>query len=147
VYGRGGRLEIDGRPAHGHADAQGRVRLRWGEARLDGHVVPHGETLHVFSGGGRWTLRRLDPLLHAGEDQEEAGGLAAPMSGKIIALIASAGAEVEKGAPLLVMEAMKMEHTIVAPAHGTLKAFRFGLGDQVPEGAELVDFEKKAAAG
>jgi 3-methylcrotonyl-CoA carboxylase alpha subunit len=52
---------------------------------------------------------------------------------------------VDKGAPLLVMEAMKMEHTIVAPAKGTLKAFRFALGDQVPEGAELVDFERAAA--
>jgi 3-methylcrotonyl-CoA carboxylase alpha subunit len=144
VHGRNSAIEIDGRPSIGHADVEGHVRLAWGDARLDGHVVAHGETLHVFSGGRRYVLQRLDPLLHAGEDQEEAGGLAAPMSGKIIALVASAGAEVEKGAALLVMEAMKMEHTIVAPAKGTLKAFRFALGDQVPEGAELVDFEKAA---
>jgi 3-methylcrotonyl-CoA carboxylase alpha subunit len=145
VHGGSGSLEIDGRASSGRVDADGRVRLAWGDARLDGHVVAHGETLHVFAGGRRWSLQRLDPLLHAGEDQEEAGGLAAPMSGKIIALVASIGAEVEKGAPLLVMEAMKMEHTIVAPANGTLKAFRFALGDQVPEGAELVDFEKAAS--
>jgi 3-methylcrotonyl-CoA carboxylase alpha subunit len=145
VHGSNGGLEIDGRPSSGHADAAGRVHLAWGDARLEGHVVAHGETLHVFAGGRRHILQRLDPLLHAGEDQEEAGGLGAPMSGKIIALIASAGTEVEKGAPLLVMEAMKMEHTIVAPAKGTLKAVRFTLGDQVPEGAELVEFEKAAS--
>ena len=142
VHGRDGQSEIDGRPSTGTMDADGRVRLAWGDTKLDGHVVAHGETLQIFSGGRRFGVQRLDPLLHAGEDQGEAGGLVAPMSGKIIALVAMAGAEVEKGAPLLVMEAMKMEHTIVAPAKGTLKAFRFALGDQVPEGAELVDFEK-----
>jgi 3-methylcrotonyl-CoA carboxylase alpha subunit len=48
---------------------------------------------------------------------------------------------VEKGAALMVMEAMKMEHTIAAPAAGMVKAFHFAAGDQVAEGAELVDFE------
>ena len=51
--------------------------------------------------------------------------------------------DVEPGAPLLILEAMKMEHTIAAPAKGRLKAFRFGVGDSVAEGAELVDFEAK----
>ena len=55
------------------------------------------------------------------------------------------GATVEKGAPLLILEAMKMEHTITAPAAGTVKAFRFGVGDQVGDGAELVEFEVAAA--
>ncbi|MCB1944992.1 MAG: acetyl-CoA carboxylase biotin carboxyl carrier protein subunit, partial [Thauera sp.] len=47
--------------------------------------------------------------------------------------------------PLLILEAMKMEHTITAPAAGTVKAFRFGVGDQVGDGAELVEFEAAAA--
>ena len=47
----------------------------------------------------------------------------------------------EKGAPLLILEAMKMEHTITAPAAGTVKGFRYAVGDQVGDGAELVDFE------
>ena len=63
------------------------------------------------------------------------------MPGKVISLIARPGTEVEQGAPLLILEAMKMEHTISAPAKGKLKAFRFGVGDSVAEGAELVDFE------
>ena len=66
------------------------------------------------------------------------------MPGKVISLIAQAGAAVEKGAPLLILEAMKMEHTINAPAAGTVKAFRFAVGDQVGDGDELVEFEVKA---
>ncbi len=142
--GSGGSLSIDSRPAVGTVGGKGTVRLTWGDVKLDAHVVRQGETLYVFLGGRRHAIQHIDPLLHAGEHMEEGGGLVAPMSGKIIALIASAGSEVEKGAPLLVMEAMKMEHTIVAPATGTLKAFRFAIGDQVPEGAELVEFEKAA---
>ena len=63
------------------------------------------------------------------------------MPGKVIALLAKPGAAVDKGAPLLVLEAMKMEHTISAPRAGTVKAFRYAAGDQVAEGAELVEFE------
>jgi 3-methylcrotonyl-CoA carboxylase alpha subunit len=63
------------------------------------------------------------------------------MPGKVIALVARAGERVEKGAPLLVLDAMKMEHAINAPRAGTVKAFRYAAGDQVSEGAELVDFE------
>ena len=51
------------------------------------------------------------------------------------------GTRVEKGAALLVLEAMKMEHTISAPRKGVVKAFRFAPGDQVSDGAELLDFE------
>jgi 3-methylcrotonyl-CoA carboxylase alpha subunit len=75
------------------------------------------------------------------EHDEEGAGLVAPMPGKVIALLAAPGAAVEKGAPLLVLEAMKMEHTISAPRAGTVKAFRVAAGEQVSEGAELVDFE------
>jgi 3-methylcrotonyl-CoA carboxylase alpha subunit len=140
--GAGAMLKIGSQTASGRMAASGAIHLSLGQATLDAHAVMQGETLHLFFGGRRHAIQILDPLLHAGEDQEEAGGLAAPMSGKIIALVAAADSKVEKGAPLLVMEAMKMEHTICAPANGTLKAFRYALGDQVVEGAELVDFEK-----
>jgi 3-methylcrotonyl-CoA carboxylase alpha subunit len=70
-------------------------------------------------------------------------GLLAPMPGTIIALSVTAGAEVEKGTPLLVMEAMKMEHTLRAPGPGRVLTFHHKVGDQVREGAELVDFEAR----
>jgi 3-methylcrotonyl-CoA carboxylase alpha subunit len=66
------------------------------------------------------------------------------MPGTIIALGVAAGADVEKGAPLLVMEAMKMEHTLRAPGPGRVVGFHCKVGDQVREGAELVNFEARS---
>jgi 3-methylcrotonyl-CoA carboxylase alpha subunit len=62
------------------------------------------------------------------------------MPGKVVALLAVPGQQVEKGAALLILEAMKMEHTITAPKNGIVKAFCYAAGDQVSDGAELVDF-------
>ena len=64
-----------------------------------------------------------------------------PLPGKIIDLRVKAGDTVAKGQPVLVLEAMKMEHTLAAPADGKVKAVRYGVGEQVAEGAELVEFE------
>ena len=63
------------------------------------------------------------------------------MPGKVIAVLATPGATVEKGTPLVVLEAMKMEHTLSAPAAGLVKAYHYGPGDQVADGVELVDFQ------
>jgi 3-methylcrotonyl-CoA carboxylase alpha subunit len=68
------------------------------------------------------------------------------MPGRVIDLIATPGSEVVKGEPLLVLEAMKIEHTITAPGPGTLRAFRVTAGEQVSEGVELVDFVPAPAA-
>jgi 3-methylcrotonyl-CoA carboxylase alpha subunit len=65
------------------------------------------------------------------------------MPGKIVSLLAQPGVELKKGAPLLVMEAMKMEHTLTAPADGTVAAFLYRPGDQVAEGAALLEFTRK----
>ena len=81
-------------------------------------------------------------LYQGSEGQGAEGGLVAPMPGKVIAWLAQPGTDVAKGAPLLILEAMKMEHTITAPAAGKLNGFRFAVGEQVTEGAELVDFVK-----
>ena len=112
------------------------------DRRVAATVVAQGERRHVFVAGHGYALTFVDRLGIAGAEHEEEGtGLLSPMPGKVIALLAKPGAEVEKGAPLLVLEAMKMEHTISAPHAGTVKAFRFAAGDQVDEGVELVDFE------
>jgi 3-methylcrotonyl-CoA carboxylase alpha subunit len=95
----------------------------------------------VFFGGRSWPLSLVDTLHVGGEGEDTEGGLRAPMPGKVIALTVEPGATVEKGAPLIVLEAMKMEHTISAPRKGVVKAFRFAVGDQVADGAELLEFE------
>jgi 3-methylcrotonyl-CoA carboxylase alpha subunit len=83
---------------------------------------------------------RAPPLAHAGDDEDEGGSLAAPMPGKVIALLVEPGAKVRRGQPLLVMEAMKMEHTIAAPGDGVVERLLYRVGDQVAEGAPLVGF-------
>ena len=143
-YARGNyALELDGiaTPARGERTGNSTLRIELGGMRLPATVIAFGEKRHVFLHGRTWQLACVDPLYHAGEGEGAGGGLAAPMPGKVISLIAQPGSDVEQGAPLLILEAMKMEHTLFAPAKGKLKAFRFGVGDSVAEGAELVDFE------
>jgi 3-methylcrotonyl-CoA carboxylase alpha subunit len=100
-----------------------------------------GEMFHVFTGGAHFPLHYNDPLAHAGESEVEGGRLTAPMPGKIVALLVEKGKSVEKGAPLLIMEAMKMEHTITAPANGTVEDLLYSVGDQVADGAQLLAFK------
>ena len=69
------------------------------------------------------------------------GSVRSPLPGKIIDLRVKPGDTVSRGQPLLVLEAMKMEHTLTAPADGKVKSVRYTVGEQVPEGAELVEFE------
>ena len=129
----------------GSLNPRGLLRAEFDGLRTTATVVVAGERRHVFGHGRAWQFAAVDPLHHAGEGGGAEGGLLAPMPGKVIALIAEAGATVEKGAPLLILEAMKMEHTITAPAAGTVKGFHFAVGDQVGDGMELVDFEPTPA--
>ncbi|HYD94004.1 MAG TPA: acetyl/propionyl/methylcrotonyl-CoA carboxylase subunit alpha [Noviherbaspirillum sp.] len=110
-------------------------------AAVRGTVVRDGEMFHVFTGGAHFPLHYNDPLAHAGETEAEGGRLTAPMPGKIVAVLVEKGKTVEKGAPLLIMEAMKMEHTIAAPANGTVEDLLYAVGDQVAEGAQLLAFK------
>ncbi|MCU0952824.1 MAG: ATP-grasp domain-containing protein, partial [Burkholderiaceae bacterium] len=120
-----------------------RLSLRLGDRRLAADVARDaatGEDLHVFLAGRHVMLTLVDVIAHAGEGDAAEGRMTAPMPGKVIAVNVARGAQVRKGAALLVMEAMKMEHTIVAPADGVVEEILFGVGDQVAEGAALVAF-------
>ncbi|MBO9330842.1 ATP-grasp domain-containing protein [Achromobacter xylosoxidans] len=115
------------------------LRITLGGHESAGTVVLHADRAHVFTDAGSHALERYDPLAHSQDTQgEHGGGLTAPMPGKIISISVQAGDTVEKGQPLLVMEAMKMEHTISAPANGKVAEVFYAVGDQVAEGAELV---------
>ncbi len=130
---------------HGFAANGSAQRLMLDEQRVAGHVVRSGDHFHVFVDGRHWQLRWNDAIAHAGEQESEGGRLTAPMPGKIVALLVEAGATVEQGAPLLIMEAMKMEHTISAPARGKVAELLYAVGDQVAEGAQLLSFTPEAA--
>ncbi len=117
------------------------VELQIGTQSIRAAVVRHGEHLHIFSHGQHHELVYTDPLAHAGEAEAETGRLTAPMPGKIVALLVKGGQSVKKGEPLLIMEAMKMEHTIAAPKDGVVKELMYLIGDQVADGAQLLILE------
>ena len=144
AYVSGGHeLTIGGQAltVRGQFGPSGTVHAQIGERRVSAAVVTSGEKRQVFFEGRSWPVTVVGALSAGGGGDDHAGGLKAPMPGKVIALIAAAGSVVEKGTPLLVLEAMKMEHTISAPAKGLVKAFHFAAGDQVTDGVDLVDFE------
>jgi 3-methylcrotonyl-CoA carboxylase alpha subunit len=123
------------------------LQMNLGGLSVKGKVIQqqshdvYGSKLNVFVGGTGQVIHWVDPLHYTAGDQDHAGDVLAPMPGKVIALLADVGSRLEKGKPLMVLEAMKMEHTLHAPATGTLKAYRFAVGDQVKDGDELVEFE------
>ncbi|KWR78001.1 ATP-binding protein, partial [Cupriavidus sp. IDO] len=116
------------------------IRIDLGARRTHGHVHAEGDDFHVFSADRHVLLSRIDPLAHAGEAEGEGGKLTAPMPGKVIAVMVEPGSIVTRGTPLLVMEAMKMEHTISAPADGVVSEVLYGVGEQVNDGAQLLAF-------
>ena len=69
------------------------------------------------------------------------GGLVAPMPGVVLEVLVTAGESVEAGQTLMVLEAMKMEHRIVAAEDGTVTSVHFNSGDRVEQGANLLDVE------
>ncbi len=101
----------------------------------------HEQKRHVFLNGCTWIIQPDDPLHLVDAGGAHGGGPTAPMPGIVSVLLAAPGQSVEKGTPLLILEAMKMEHTISAPKNGTVKSFRHAVGEQVAEGDELVEFE------
>ena len=117
------------------------LQVQWGTHRCVASVYLQGETAHVFTPQGAARIGVVDALAHAGETAQEAGRLTAPMPGKIVSFAVKAGDTVKAGQALAVMEAMKMEHTIQAPADGKVAELLFAPGDQVTEGAELLRLE------
>ena len=101
-------------------------------------VQGHEDVAHVFAPHGATRITVIDALAHAGEVQEAGGRLTAPMPGKVVSFAVKAGDKVKAGQPLAVMEAMKMEHTIAAPADGEVLELLYAPGDQVAEGEELL---------
>jgi 3-methylcrotonyl-CoA carboxylase alpha subunit len=126
-----------GGPLHFEPRADG-IEVHFEGRRVLARVEANGETDHVFTPQGATQIVAVDLLAHAGEGEGEGGRLTAPMPGKVVSFSVRAGDAVKKGQALAVMEAMKMEHTIAAPADGTVAEVLYAPGDQVAEGAELL---------
>jgi 3-methylcrotonyl-CoA carboxylase alpha subunit len=109
-----------------------------GDAHVTGRVFVDGDTFHVFCRGEALAFEWQNLLAHAADAEHGEGRLTAPMPGKVIAVLVEQGVVVEKGQPLIVMEAMKMEHTIGAPTAGKVAEVLYAVGDQVADGAQLL---------
>jgi 3-methylcrotonyl-CoA carboxylase alpha subunit len=117
---------------------------------LDGmksHIVAavEGHELYLRTRNGRFDLHWVDPF--GGDDEEQVGEdkIVAPLPGTVVALLAEVGARLEKGAPILTLEVMKMEQTLRAPFAGVLKVIKCKVGDIVGEGVELAEVEPLAS--
>ncbi|HYP58408.1 MAG TPA: acetyl/propionyl/methylcrotonyl-CoA carboxylase subunit alpha [Beijerinckia sp.] len=128
--------------ARGELGADGRLSVELSGEHGFGIFVHHNGEIIVFPGSDdahRFAL--IDPIAEAAHHEILQGGLTSPMPGRITAFLVKEGTPVVANQPLLVLEAMKMEHMLRAPAAGVVKAFKYACGEQVPEGVELVDFE------
>jgi 3-methylcrotonyl-CoA carboxylase alpha subunit len=113
---------------------------------LKSHIVAviEGHELYLRTRNGRFDLHWVDPF--GGDDEEQVGEdkIVAPLPGTVVALLAEIGARLEKGAPILTLEVMKMEQTLRAPFAGVLKVIKCKVGDIVQEGVELAEIEPEA---
>jgi 3-methylcrotonyl-CoA carboxylase alpha subunit len=110
-------------------------------------VLDHGSETAVFLAGENWRLVEIDPLAAHEGDDPGAGRLTAPMPGRVTQLLVGVGDIVRRGEPLMIIEAMKMEHMVASPVDGTVEAVRFAVGDLVEEGVELIALAAPGGSG
>ncbi|NTE58614.1 acetyl/propionyl/methylcrotonyl-CoA carboxylase subunit alpha [Agrobacterium tumefaciens] len=139
-------LEIDGGTIRigGNLAENGRLRAVIDGRQRQGYFFAEDSGHTLFLDGEHYRISQPDPV-DVADATTHTGGLEAPMPGVIRALLSQRGALVEAGEALVVMEAMKMEHTIRAPAKGIVAAINCAEGDMVAAGAVLVDFEPEGA--
>ena len=110
--------------------------------RVRASVARYGANLDVFLGGKHLRLRSEDHDRPGARAEALPGQLAAPMPGRVIAVLVAQGEPVERGQAVMVIEAMKMEHTIRAPTDGVVTQVAFAEGDLVAEGEELLAMDQ-----
>ncbi|MBT3420575.1 MAG: biotin/lipoyl-binding protein [Euryarchaeota archaeon] len=115
----------------------GRIRLESKEGTtFFAHSAKVKDTWWIHIGGHTFCIDHVEP--GAAED-DEGSGLSAPMPGKVLQVLVEVGQKVEPGQPLMILEAMKMEHRIIASQEGTVSAINFSEGDQVQQGSALLE--------
>ncbi len=129
--------------ARGEIDVEGNLIANIDGVRSIAAVVKEGQLITVMSHGSAQRLTLHDPLEVGDMEDGGSGAITAPMFGKIVQVMAMPGDVVEKDMPLVILEAMKMEHTLCAPENGVVAEVNVVAGDQIDDGAVLVSFEEK----
>jgi len=117
---------------------------------LDGQKIPvhihHNadeNRIALFFNGSQLMLEQAMPDLGIGDDHAALNlGVTAPMHGNVVSVLVEEGERVSKGQPLVIMEAMKMEHTLTAPYDGLVERIAYQDGDQVEEGQALLELDE-----
>jgi 3-methylcrotonyl-CoA carboxylase alpha subunit len=117
------------------------------EERHSARWFRRGPHLHVWIGDGHEELLIDDPRTQEFSASAATGGLTTPLPGVVSAVAVKEGQAVTAGEVLMVIEAMKMEHTIAAPYDGVVRAIHFARGDRVPEGSELLELSRAGDSG
>ena len=137
-----GRIEIDAKRTGSAFTHEGMTIHTGDELWLEIYGRKHkavatkvGDVWWVHVNGHTMQFEVIEP---GASSSDYEGGLSAPMPGKILEVHVSEGQSVKSGDVLMVMEAMKMEHKIVASSDGKVESIHFKEGDQVPQGAELL---------
>jgi 3-methylcrotonyl-CoA carboxylase alpha subunit len=106
----------------------------------DGFVVSDQNAVYVLR-RGRQTKVTLHPTLDEAGDQDKSGLVRAPMHGKVLGVLVEMGARVSRGQRVAIIEAMKMEHTLLAPFDGIVADLSVGQDAQIAEGAKIMRIE------
>ena len=123
-----------------HQAGEGTIDLALGGQRLQFDIQRNGMQWLVHGDNGNLVLTE-SPRYPDASGVDAGGGLTAPMPGAVLTTEVAAGDTVAKGDLLVILEAMKMEHRIVASSDGTVTSIHFNAGDQVAQGATLLDLE------
>ena len=136
-------FDIDGKQysISGEMLDENRLSAEIEDRRLYASFMQKEQEINVLYDGKQWLFELHDPRLEGSDSESAGGGLVAPMPGSVVAVLVKVDDVVKAGDALLVVEAMKMEHTIVAPSDGTVTEIFFAVGDQVEDGDELLGLD------
>jgi 3-methylcrotonyl-CoA carboxylase alpha subunit len=109
-------------------------------------VCRQGSDFTVFLDDRSWQLRHRDALARRADAELDPGRLVAPVHGRVLDVPVSPGAKVKRGQVLMLLECMKLEYRVTAPADGIVEALHFAAGDVVEDGVQLLSFVPEAAA-
>ncbi len=124
-----------------HLDAA-EAAVRSGAQRFAARVLREGPTVHLWTDSAHYRLQLQDPREREFAVTAAAGGLTTPLPGVVVSVAVKSGEEVKSGAVLMVIEAMKMEHTITAPYAGRVGTVHFAPGERAPQGSALLELER-----
>jgi 3-methylcrotonyl-CoA carboxylase alpha subunit len=122
--------------------ATGEIEAQIGERRAKARCHLEASRVYLWLDGARHELTLEDPRTREFTASAATGGLTTPLPGAVVAVPVKVGDEVRAGEVLMVIEAMKMEHTVTAPYAGSVTAIHFAPGERVPEGSELLALKR-----